>query len=495
MAFLKIVNVTKRFGNIIALDRVTLDVYEGEILGVLGENGSGKSTLAKIIYGIYTPDSGYIEFNGVKMNLSSPRDAIENGIVMISQRPQLVEDLSIADNVALFLKISPSMAKKVTQSITKRFEIDIEPDVPVNLLSYTEKQFIELVKALSIKPKLLIVDEATTYLPKEVRERFYGALKMFISLGSSAIFITHKINEAVEVCDRIAILRKGKLVDVYPNNGGLSVEVLRKTMFNKGREVITSFPNVSGDDIGKPVPKTFDKGILEIENLAVLDDYGRKAVEGVNLSIRNGEILSIVGVAGNGQKELCEGIIGLKKVVEGRVLLDGIDITDAPTSRRVAMGLGYLPEDPFRDGVVLDLTVAENLKLVAGRGISKTDISSILNSMRIYPPNPKIKVYKFSGGNVQKISISRLKLLPLKCIIAYNPTRMLDEASSNLVKLVFKDMADKGVGILLVTEDVDEALGLANRIAVISRGKIVKIFDTISPSIREEIEEAMVLYG
>ncbi|MEM1897058.1 MAG: ATP-binding cassette domain-containing protein [Ignisphaera sp.] len=495
MVLLKIVDVSKSFESIVALDRVTLDVYEGEILGILGENGSGKSTLAKIIYGIYTPDSGYIEFNGIKVHFSSPRDAIENGIVMISQRPQLVEELSIADNVALFLKTSPSMAKKVVWSIMKRFEIDIEPDVPVNLLSYTEKQFIELVKALAIKPKLLIVDEATTYLPKEVREKFYRALKMLISLSSSVIFITHKINEAVEICDRIAILRRGKLINVYLNDGGLSVEVLRKAMFNEVRERVSSFPKTLSEVIEKTVPKIFDKNILHIENLAVLDDYGRRAVEGVNLSIRNGEILSIVGVAGNGQKELCEGIIGLKKVVEGRVLLDGIDITDAPTSRRVAMGLGYLPEDPFRDGVVLDLTVAENLKLVAGRGISKTDISGILNSMRIYPPNPKVKVYKFSGGNVQKISISRLKLLPLKCIIAYNPTRMLDEASSNFVKLVFKDMADKGVGILLVTEDVDEALGLANRIAVISRGKIVKIFDTISPSIREEIEEAMVLYG
>lgn len=494
MVLLRVVDITKRFGDIVALDHVTLDIFENEIFGVLGENGSGKSTLVKIIYGIYTPDSGYIELNDRHIYFSSPRDAIENGIVMISQRPQLIEELSVLDNIALFMNTPRFLVRNMAKMVMKQLGIDIELETLVSFLSYTEKQFVELIKALSIKPRLLIVDEATTYLPKEVRNKFYEVLKMFTSLGGSVIFITHKINEAVEICDRISVLRKGKLVGLY-KRGDIDVETLRKIMFNENSRDITLVNNMLNSSAKKFSTIETTRNILDIENLTVLDDYGRRATDNITFSIRSGEIFSIVGIAGNGQKELCEGIIGFRKIVEGRIIFDGIDITRFPVAQRVSMGLNYLPEDPFRDGVVIDLTVGENLKLASSKKIDNEFMFRIVNELKVYPVNLNMKVFKFSGGNVQKISISRLQLFSPKCVIAYNPTRMLDEFSSRLVKSMFVDMSRKGVSILLVTEDIDEAIELSDRIAVISRGKLVKNFAAGFSNLREEIEKVMVVHG
>ncbi|MEM1645150.1 MAG: ATP-binding cassette domain-containing protein [Ignisphaera sp.] len=492
MPFLSIVNISKRFEDVIALEDVTLDINEGEIMGLLGENGSGKSTLAKIIYGIYVPDKGYIALykDGVPKSIffTSPRDAISHGIIMISQRPQLIEEISAVDNIALFLGVSPYIAKKVVESTLNRFNIKLNLDKNVNTLSYTEKQLVELVKALSFKPKLLIVDEATTYLSKDIKTKFYEILKMFTSLGGSVLFITHKIPEALEVCDRIAVLRKGKLIGLFSKEDEPSADIIRKVMFNDiSRKV--QLDKVAGNLYSER------HEILRVENLVVLDDYGRKAVDGVTLSVSKGFIVGVVGIAGNGQRELCEGLAGLRKIVSGRIIFDNKDITLLGAAERISIGLRYIPEDPFRDGVVLDLTISENLRLFSTKKIDKETITKVLEDLKVHPLNPMIKVYKLSGGNVQKISIARLILSKPKCVIVYNPTRMLDETSSNLVKTLLKDLAANDAGVLLVSEDIDEVLGVADEIDVISRGKIVKSFIASGPSIREEIEKAMTLYG
>jgi simple sugar transport system ATP-binding protein len=496
LPLLSIVNISKRFGDIVALDNVSLDIEKGEILGILGENGSGKSTLAKIIYGLYTPDSGYIALyrDGFpkRVFFSSPREAISNGIVMISQRPQLIEELSIVDNVALFLGVSRSKAKKILGSIMDRFSIQLDIERTVNTLSYTEKQFVELVKALSFKPKLLIVDEATTYLPRDVKTKFYDVLKIFTSLEGSVIFITHKIPEAVQVCDRIAVLRKGKLVDIFSKGDGVSVDVIRKAMFNEDsrRAVIYKMDTVISKHEGVDL-----ETVLKVQNLVVLDDYGRRAIDNVNIGLPKGYVLAIVGIAGNGQKELCEGIAGLRKVVSGKIFLENRDVTDLGASERVARGLMYIPEDPFRDSVALDLTIAENLRLFTKNTLRREDVEKVLNELKVYPQNSKLKVYKLSGGNVQKISMARLMLSKPRCVVVHNPTRMLDEASSAFVKLYLKNLAKDGCGVLVVSEDIDEVLDIADEIAVISRGKIVKSFNVIDPSVREEIEKAMTIYA
>jgi len=492
LVLLRVVEVSKRFGDVVALDRVSIDVRSGEILGVLGENGSGKSTLAKIIYGAYTPDSGRIELE-VDGRLrtavfTSPRDAILNGIIMISQRPQLVEELSIIENISLFLGVSPSVARKVVASTLNKFGIELDLERVVNTLSYTEKQLVELVRALSFKPRLLIVDEVTTYLPKDIRAKFYEVLRMFASLGGSVMLITHKIPEALEICDRVVVLRKGRLAGVYDKNGGLSAEEVRKAMFNESYYTML-VPRRSREAMQG------GQAVLEVIDAVVLDDYGRKAVDGVSLSVFSGQVLAIVGIAGNGQKELCEGIAGLRKLASGMIRLSGEDVTRLSAAERVLRGLSYIPEDPFRDGVVMDLTVSENIRLFSRRAVDNGDIAKVLEELKVNPPNPRLKVYKLSGGNVQKISISRLRLSKPRCIVAYNPTRMLDEASSAHVKFLLRTLADEWAGVLLVSEDVDEALDIADEVAVISRGRIVKSFNVSGPSVKEEIEKAMTLYG
>lgn len=490
LPLLSIINVSKRFGDVVALDNVSLDVNEGEIVGILGENGSGKSTLAKVIYGLYVPDSGYIVFykDGVPKHIffSSPREAISHGVIMISQRPQLIDELSVIDNIALFLGVSRSRAKKIVEVTVSKFSIKLNIERNVSTLSYTEKQLVELVKALSFKPKLLIVDEVTTYLPKDVRTKFYEVLKMFTSLGGSVMFITHKIPEALEVCDKVTVLKKGKVVGVFNKGEGVTIDVIRRAMFNyEGRRVAIEEGRLT---------KISDE-VLRVEDLVVLDEYGRRAVDGVNIVLPKGCILAVVGIAGNGQRELCEGVSGLRKVVGGRIVLDGEDITKLRAAERVLKGLRYIPEDPFRDGVVLDLTIAENLRLFSEYKLKRSMVDKVLNELRVYPQNPSLKVYKLSGGNVQKISIARLVLSKPKYVIVYNPTRMLDEASSILVKSYLKSLAMNDVGVLVVSEDIDEVLDVASEVLVISRGKIVKNFIVSSPSVREEIEKAMTIYA
>lgn len=494
MMLLSVVNVSKRFGDVVALDAVSIDINEGEILGLLGENGSGKSTLAKIIYGVYVPDDGYIVLHrdgGVhRVFFTSPKDAIKYGIVMISQRPQLIEELTIIDNIALFLGLSPSIARRVVELILNKFNIKLDLRKIVSTLSYTEKQFVELVKALSFKPRLLIVDEATTYLPEDVKRSFYEVLRMFVSLGGSIMFITHKIPEALEICDRIAILRRGKLIGVFNKDEGLSIDLVRKTMFVEGiHEPITH----KGFEHANKVHK--NKTVLDVEGLIILDEYGRRAVDGISFSIARGQVLAVVGVAGNGQKELCEGVAGLRRALSGKIILDGEDVTKLNAAKRVFKGLYYIPEDPFKDGVAIDLTIAENLRLFSNRKISDIDIDRILKEFKVQPSNPMLKVYKLSGGNVQKISIAKLRLSKPKCVIIYNPTRMLDEASSHFVKTMLRGLAEKGIGILLVSEDIDEVIDMADEIAVISRGQIVKSFNVVDLNVREEIKKAMMLYG
>lgn len=498
MNLLDIVEISKGFGNIIALDNVSLSIRRGEILGILGENGSGKSTLAKILYGIYTPDRGFIRLymdnKEIRIFSTSVKCALEHGIIMISQRPQLVDELSVIENIALSLGTSLATTKRLVNSTLSRFNINIDLTRIVATLSYTEKQFVELVKALSFKPKLLIADEITTYLPKDIREKFYDILKMFADSGGSVLFITHKISEAVEICNRIAVLRRGKIVNIFSKENDISIDLVRRAMFG---EIDNKLKHETSEYMVKNTKflYQFNQKILRVEDLVILDDYSRKAVNGISFSVDKGIIYSIVGISGNGQKELCEGIAGLRKISRGRIFLESIDITRLSPAKRVLKGLVYIPEDPFRDSVAMDLAIAENLRLFSQVKLDDDSILSVLSKLRIQPPDPRLKVYKLSGGNIQKISISRLMLRTPKCVIIYNPTRMLDEASSEIVKAFLKDLARKGIGVILVTEDVNEALDIADIVSVISHGKIIRSFNVNNLNIREELEKAMVTYG
>lgn len=479
----RVVEVSKRFGDVIALDSVSLSVSGGEIVAILGENGSGKSTLAKILYGIYTPDEGYIEIDGRQKIFSSPADAKRCGIIMVSQRPQLIDELTLLENISLFLNKSPNKVYQDVISLLKEFNIDINTTSPIHTLSYTEKQYIEMIRALLAKPKLLIVDEATTYLPQSLKVKLFSMMNRIVAAGGSIIFITHKILEAVEFSTRIIVLRRGRVVGEF--NRGVSLDVLRRAMF--GETAITHTMKYHKR-------MHLENTVLSVHDVSVSDEYGKRAVESVSLDVRQGEIVGVIGIAGNGQRELCEAMIGLRRIEKGRILFEGRDITHMPPNRRIAMGLSYIPEDPFRDGAFLNLTVGENLKLFSQRKVEKKVLQDVINKLNIIPAKLELKVYKLSGGNVQKVVLSRIFTNTPKLIIAYNPTRMLDEYSSRFVTSTLTKFASLGGSVLLFSEDLDETLAIGDRIAVMTRGRIIDVYDATSVD-RSELEKMMTVYG
>ncbi|MEM0227149.1 MAG: ATP-binding cassette domain-containing protein [Ignisphaera sp.] len=483
---IRVVEISKRFGDIVALDDVSLNIDSGEIVAVLGENGSGKSTLAKILYGLYTPDKGYIEIDGKQHIFSSPAEAKRYGIVMVSQRPQLIDELTVLENISIFLNKSANRIYKNVNVLLREFDIDIDAASPVYVLSYTEKQYVEVIKALLAKPRLMIVDEATTYLPQPIKVKLFDMMKKIIVANGSILFITHKISEALEFSTRIIVLRKGRIAGEFIGSD-VSLDELRRVMFGETVATVQATGQLQ-DKIALG-----NSAILRADSVSVIDEYGKRAVEDISLDVKRGEIVGVVGVAGNGQREFCEAIIGLRKVERGRILFEDKDITNTPPSKRVAMGLYYIPEDPFKDGVFLNLTIAENIKIFSQRKITKDVIQDIINKLNIIPAKPGIKVHKLSGGNVQKVVLSRILINIPRIIVAYNPTRMLDEYSSKFVISVLTKFASLGGSILLFSEDLDEALAMSDKIAVMVRGRIIGMYSRGSVN-RSELEKVMTLH-
>jgi simple sugar transport system ATP-binding protein len=485
----EVVGVSKRFGDIVALNNVSLKIYPREILVVLGENGSGKSTLAKILYGIYFPDTGFIRVDGVETVFSSPSDARKHGIFLVSQRPQLIDEMSIIENVALFLgaTASKNLRKKLVD-VLSNLKVSLDVDTPVFRLSYTEKQLVDLAKALLAQPRLLIVDEAATYLPHEAKKVFLDTIKRLIAGGASVMYITHKIGEALEVGDRFVVLRRGSVVGVF--NRGTDANILRQAMFGSSNHIQNSYANsqqVFADSSNSTTT-------LAVKNLTVLNDYGRTAVNNVTFVVNSGEVLGIAGVAGNGQKELAEALAGLRKVHRGAVLFNGVNITNEPIHRRVRMGFVYILEDPFREGVALNLTIAENIKLfTAGKGY-KVSPSLVIEELGISPDNPLTKAFRLSGGNVQKLTLAKLLVNSPRVVIAHNPTRMLDEKSRIAVLNLLRIVAEKGAAVVFISEDLDEILSISTKVGVMVDGRLTRFFTGNIASYRDDIERAMV-YG
>jgi simple sugar transport system ATP-binding protein len=485
----EVVDVSKRFGDIVALNNVSLKIYPRETLVVLGENGSGKSTLAKILYGIYFPDTGFIRVDGVETVFSSPSDARKHGIFLVSQRPQLIDEMSIIENVALFLgaTASKNLRKKLID-VLSNLKVSLDVDTPVFRLSYTEKQLVDLAKVLLAQPRLLIVDEAATYLPHEAKKVFLDAIKRLVADGASVMYITHKIGEALEVGDRFVVLRRGSVVGVF--NRGVDANILRQAMFGSSNHIQNSYANQQQMFAGNSNSTT----TLAVMNLTVLNDYGRTAINNVTFVVNSGEVLGIAGVAGNGQKELAEALAGLRKVHGGAVLFNGVNITHEPIHRRVRMGFVYIPEDPFREGVALNLTIAENIKLfTTGKGY-KVSPSLVIKELSISPDNPLIKAFRLSGGNVQKLSLAKLLVNSPRVVIAHNPTRMLDEKSRIAVLNLLRIVAEKGAAVVFISEDLDEILSISTKVGVMVDGRLTRFFTGNIASYRDEIERAMV-YG
>jgi len=480
---LQMVDITKQFPGVLANDKVNLEVNEGEILALLGENGAGKSTLMKQLYGLYKPDSGKILINGEEKVFNSPVDAINAGIGMIHQHFMLVSNLTVVENVALGLKSSRGLfldldvVEKRILEICETYKLKVDPKAYIWQLAVGEQQRVEIIKALYRGADLLILDEPTAVLTPQEVEEFFIILRKMAEAKHSLIFISHKLNEVIEISDRIVILRDGRSVAETKNENVTKTELAEKMV---GRPVVLQY---------EKTPLNQRDIRLKIVNLHVENDWGNEKVCGVDLEIHGGEILGLAGVSGNGQPELAQALAGLRKPTQGKIYLNGKDMTDATPYERTLAGQSYIPEERNKDGVIKDFNISENFILEDHdkEPYSKHTFFNFANIARktqkavddfaVKTPNLKTFVKNLSGGNVQKLILARELSRNPSVLIAAQPTRGVDIGASEYIHQRLLKQRDQGTATLLISEDLDEIRALSDRIAVIFEGKIMGIVD------------------
>lgn len=473
------------------LDHVDFDIKAGEIHTLLGENGAGKTVLANILSGFYSLTEGQIFVRGKPVSIDSPSDALELGIAMVHQELSLAKRFTITENIALALKepdYSHPLQKveRKAKKLSDKFGLNIDPKSKVRELSAGEQQRVEILKALYYDPDILLLDEPASMLTPHETEELFFVVKELANNKKGIMFITHKLEEALKVSNRISVLRLGKLIDTK----GVS-----KTNEEELVEMM-----ISREVPPRPERKSVEKGkkALEAENLYVLDDKGLSAVRGITMFLQEGEILGIAGVAGNGQSELVECIMGLRKAEEGTVRILGKDMTNASTREIIEECVAYIPEDRREIGVSEGLTAAENviLKDYRKKPFSKfgiLDHSAITSHAdkliseheAIVPDLWKTESRILSGGNIQRIILGRELCGEPRLIISVHPTYGLDPRGLRYTHEQFLKARERGVGILLVSENLDEVMQLSDRIAVMFEGKIVKTVDATEAEKRE----------
>jgi simple sugar transport system ATP-binding protein len=485
--------ITKRYPGVVANDRVDLEVRPGEIHALLGENGAGKSTLMNILYGLAAPDEGEILLDGQAVEIHGPSDAIARGISMVHQHFMLVPVFSVAENILLGeetmanpLFLDRDEARKRIVELGRRFGFEIDPDVKVGSLSVGWQQRVEILKALYREARILVLDEPTAVLTPQETQEIFAVLRRLADEGHSVIFISHKLYEVLEIADRITVIRRGRVVG-------------------------TRLPNDTDEDdlaelmVGREVQLIVDRGeshpadvALRVEDLVVRDDRGHEAVKGASFEVRAGEILGIAGVAGNGQDELVEAITGLRRVTRGRVLLEGRDLTNAGTRATAQAGLGYVPGDRHRFGLVLSFPLADNLVLTSyfrrpfARGIVRDDeqvrswAKRLIGEYDVRTPSATVAAGTLSGGNQQKLVVGREFSRDLTALVLDQPTRGLDVGSIEFIHRQVIGKRDAGAAIVLVSAELDEVLEISDRIAVMFRGELVAFLDGPAAS-REEV--------
>ncbi|MGH2471733.1 MAG: ABC transporter ATP-binding protein [Candidatus Limnocylindria bacterium] len=479
--------ITKRFPTgTLANDAIDLEVRQGEIRALLGENGAGKSTLMNILYGLVTPDAGEIHMDGQPVTIRDPADAIARGIGMVHQHFMLIPVLSVAENVVLgqeivrageILDLGEASAR--IKLLAKKLGFDIDPSNKIEQLSVGQQQRVEILKAIYRNARILVLDEPTAVLtPQETREIF-EVLRRLRAEGASIIFISHKLDEVLEIADRITVIRRGKVVGTRTPANCTENELAELMV---GRAVSLRV------DRGRSHPRDV---MLEVSGLRAKNDRGHEALQGVDLSVRAGEIVGIAGVAGNGQEELVEALIGLRRSTAGTIRLAGHDLTRASVEKRRDRGVAFVPADRHRFGLVLTYPLDDNLVLTryaeapfAGgfAGIVRKFRAIVANAVRlmtefdIRAPGPTAPAGTLSGGNQQKVVVAREFRHDLKLLVLDQPTRGLDVGSIEFIHKQVIARRDDGVAVLLVSAELDEVLDLADRVLVMFRGRVVGIF-------------------
>ncbi|MBT3337550.1 MAG: ABC transporter ATP-binding protein [Anaerolineae bacterium] len=474
-------NITKRFPGVLANSNVDFDVRAGEVHALLGENGAGKSTLMKVLYGLYGPEEGEIYLNGKPITIESPTDAINQGIGMIHQHFMLVETLTVAENVALGLPSSRGFLTdldRVSERILelgKIYGLDIDPNAYIWQLSVGQQQRVEIIKALYRGAALLILDEPTAVLtPQEVNE-FFVIMRQMVADGHALIFISHKLHEIMDICDRVTVLRDGRKIGTK-----IIADITKSELANwmVGREV--SMTRELED-----IP--LGPARLQLENVTCKSDRGTPALRGVSLDVHSGEILGVAGISGNGQRELAEAITGLRDVTGGTIHLEGQDVTNFRPGVLTERMLSYIPEERMKDGMIKDFSIAENMILrehhknpFANKGflmlktIAKhSDV--LIDRFRVKTPSRDTKAGNLSGGNIQKVVLAREISRQPRVLIAAQPSRGLDVGATEYVHAQLLEQRGNGTAIMMISEDLDEIMGLSDRIAVICEGELMGI--------------------
>ncbi|MBS3814704.1 ABC transporter ATP-binding protein [Candidatus Bipolaricaulota bacterium] len=490
-------SVVKRFPGVVANDGVTFTIDKGTIHSLLGENGAGKTTLMNILYGLYQQDEGSIYLQDEEFKIESPTKAIELGIGMVHQHFKLVDNHTVSENIALGLSTASTVRptkdiKRKLIELAGQYGLKVDPDAKIWQLSAGEKQRVEILRALYRGAEILILDEPTSVLTPGETERLFSVLEDMKSEGRTIIFITHKLDEVMEISDVVTVLREGKVVDTVDtastDKSGLSQKMV-------GREVLF--------DLEKP-SREIGPAILEVERLSALSDKRVEAVKDLSFSVHEGEILGIAGVAGNGQRELAEVLTGLREATSGKVLIDGKDVTNSSPRNIADRNVAHIPEDRMHQGIVGDLTLKDNVILKAYRkkpfsrgllinyNLVDEHTRKIIEDFDIKVPDPDTPANLLSGGNIQRLILGREVSSNPNLIIASHPTYGLDVAAAEQIRQLLLEQKGRGVGVLLISENLTEIRSISDRIAVLFEGEIM---GTIESGELEREELGMLMAG
>jgi len=494
---LELRGITKQFPGVLANDHIDFDLRRGEVHALLGENGAGKSTLMSILYGLYTADSGEILMNGSPVTISSPKHAIELGIGMVHQHFMLIPVMTVTENIVLAQEprhagvlLDYDAAAKRVRELSESFGLAVNPHARIQSITVGQQQRVEILKALYRGAEILILDEPTAVLTPQEAQELFQIINELKAQGKSIVFISHKLNEVLEIADRISVLRRGKLIETIPREGATEAGLARSMV---GREVLLRV---------EKTPATPGEPLLQVDDLVVRDDRGLEAVRGVSFEVRAGEIVGIAGVDGNGQSELIDALTGLRHPASGSIRIGGEELSRATAREALDAGMGHIPEDRQRRGLVLDFNLAENLVLhdYGREPFSRLGwinprnwfgwARDLLQEFDVRGGGPTTRGGSLSGGNQQKVVIAREVSRNPSVLIAAQPTRGLDVGAIEFVHRRLVEQRDAGKAVLLVSLELEEIVSLSDRILALYEGRIVAEFPPDASE--EEIGIAMI---
>jgi len=487
---LEMINISKSFHGIPANNAINLNVKSGEVLGLLGENGAGKTTLMNILYGLYQPDSGEIKINGRRIDLTSPAESIKHGIGMVHQHFMLIQNHSVVENIALGYEKTPAFfpQRKIREHVvafSQKFKFDIDPLKKVWQLSAGEQQRVEIIKALIKGADLLILDEPTSVLTPQESTALFRILREMTRSGHLIILISHKLNDIIELCDRVTVLRKGHIV-----GNAATKDVDKKTLARMmiGRDVLFSFSR----------EKTLrQEKILTVDKLIVAGDKGHPAVKGVSFDIFRNEIFGIAGVSGNGQRELVEAITGLRKIESGNITVNEKEITNRSPRDIYEIGVSHVPEERIKFGIAPGLYLYENaiLKQHHRKKFSKQAFLSLdaikhhaqnlVSTFKVSTPSVNVQTKNLSGGNIQRLILGREISTKPSLLVASHPTYGLDVGATEYLRNQLLRRRKDGSAVLLVSEDLEEIFKICDRIAIIFQGRFMGVLNSDDPQLQD----------